>query len=145
MFDRLRKSIVQVPSSSAASRATRTQAVVTAACLAIGASLVASPALAVKPVAGIVNADGTINTGTGFSVSHDGLGQYTLDVPAGHFKRCPAILLTAWGYTSEFPILEDYDYVTCGNLGEVKMQIRVWGRKDGAAQDNAFHFVMIQP
>jgi hypothetical protein len=143
MFDKRRNPIDQATPSSPASRIS----VVAAACLAIGASplVIASPALAAKTVAGIVNADGTINTGTGFSVSHDGVGQYTLDVPAGKFKKCPAILLTAWGYTSEFPIIEDYDYITCGNLAEVKMQIRVWGRKDGAAQDNAFHFVMIQP
>jgi hypothetical protein len=98
-----------------------------------------------KPIAGIVNADGSINTGSGFSVSHDGTGKYTLDVPAGYFKRCPAILATPWGYTSEFPIVDDYDYIICGNLQEVRMQIRVWGRKTGAAQDNSFQFLMIQP
>jgi hypothetical protein len=99
-----------------------------------------------KHKGGIVAADGSIVAGTGFSVSHDGTGKYTIDVPAGFFNStCPVVLVAPAGYTSEFPIMDDYDYITCGGAGEVKMQIRIWGRKDGAAQDNAFHFFMSEP
>jgi len=99
-----------------------------------------------KHKGGIVASDGSIVTGTGFSVSHDGTGKYTIDVPPGFFtSTCPVILVTPAGYTSEFPIVNDYDYITCGGSGEVKMQVRFWGRKDGAAQDNAFHFFISEP
>jgi hypothetical protein len=99
-----------------------------------------------KHKGGVVAADGSIITGMGFSVSHDATGRYTIDVPAGFFtSTCPVILVTPAGYTSEFPIVNDYDYITCGGGGEVKMQIRMWGRKDGAPQDNAFHFFMSEP
>jgi hypothetical protein len=103
------------------------------------------PGSKAKSKGGTVAADGSIGLGTGYSVSHDGTGEYTIDVPAGYFKECPLILATPAGFTSEFPIINDYNYITCGGSGEVKMQIRIWGRKTGALQDNAFHFLMITP
>ena len=53
--------------------------------------------------AGIVNQQGSIVSGTGYSVSHDGTGQYTLDVPAGFFKNCPALLVTPAGSMGTLP------------------------------------------
>jgi hypothetical protein len=144
-------------SSSPAFRVSRVSIVAIAASLVMATSAFAStlypsgvqdsatPGKHGKPKGGIVGADGSIVAGTGYSVSHDNTGQYTLDVPAGYFKDCPVVLATPAGYTSEFPIINDYDYITCGDLGEVKIQIRVWGRKTGAAQDNAFHFLMSEP
>ncbi|HEX4012324.1 MAG TPA: hypothetical protein VHX17_00385 [Candidatus Cybelea sp.] len=93
--------------------------------------------------AGIVNSNGSIVSGTGYSVSHDGAGEYTLDVPAGYFKECPAIDVLPAGLNGHLVIPDVYDYITCGNNGEVKMQIRLYERAGGALQDNAFHFAMI--
>jgi len=79
-------------------------------------------------------------------VSHDDTGEYTIDVPAGFFtSTCPVILVTPAGQNGETPIPDDYNYITCGGNGEVKMQVRIRGRKDGALQDNAFHFYMSEP
>lgn len=96
-------------------------------------------------LAGIVAGNGTIAGGTGFSVSHDATGEYTLDVPAGNkFKSCPVVVLTPAGVSGGIPIPDDYDYITCGNQGEVKIQVRIYSRTDGTHQDNAFHFAMIE-
>jgi hypothetical protein len=93
--------------------------------------------------AGIVNQQGSIVAGTGYSVSHDGTGKYTLDVPAGFFKSCPALLVTPSGVDGHAPIPDDFDYITCGNGGEVKIQITIYSRTNGALQGNSFHFAMI--
>lgn len=92
--------------------------------------------------AGIVNSTGAIVQGTGFSVSHDGTGEYTLDVPPGKFANCPAITVTGSGINGHAPIADVYNYIMCGNQGEVRAQIRIYARTNGALQDNAFHFVM---
>jgi hypothetical protein len=93
--------------------------------------------------AGIVNSSGSIVAGTGYSVSHDGTGEYTLDVPAGFFANCPVINVLPAGLNGHLAIPDVYNYITCGNNGEVKMQVRFYERASGALQDNAFHFAMI--
>jgi len=99
-----------------------------------------------KHKGGIVAADGSIVTGSGFSVSHNGTGEYTLDVPGGFFTGCPVILVTPAGIASHAPIPDDFNYITCGaGSGEVKMQIRIYSRTDGSLEDNAFHFLMMAP
>ena len=103
-----------------------------------------SPGKKAKSKGGIINSDGSIIEGTGYSVSHDGTGEYTIDVPADYFKDCPVILTAAAGVNGHAPIVNDYNYITCGS-GEVKMQIRIWSRTDGALQDNSFHFLMMDP
>ncbi len=103
-----------------------------------------SPGKKAKSKGGIVASDGSIVAGTGYSVSHDGTGEFTLDVPAGYFTDCPVILVTPAGVDGHAPIVNDYNYITCGN-GEVKMQIRIWSRTDGTLQDNSFHFLMMDP
>jgi hypothetical protein len=93
---------------------------------------------------GVVAADGSIVLGTGFSVSHDGTGEYTLDVPS--FPDCPVVLITPAGINGHVPIADDYNYITCNTSGgEVKIQIRIYSRNDGALQDNSFHFLMAKP
>jgi hypothetical protein len=43
-------------------------------------------------------------------------------------------------------IPDDFNYITCGaGSGEVKMQVRIYSRTDGARQDNAFHFLIMAP
>jgi hypothetical protein len=116
---------------------------VLAASLALASSALASAS--VEPgkgsKAGIVAADGSIVLGTGFSVSHDGTGEYTIDVPT--FPDCPAILVTPAGVNGHAPIVNDYNYITCNTGGgEVKIQIRIYSRTDGSRQDNSFHFLM---
>ena len=99
-----------------------------------------------KHKGGIVSATGSIVGGTGYSVSHDGTGEYTIDVPAGFFgSTCPVIMVTPAGIASHAPIPDDFNYITCGGAGEVKMQIRIYSRTDGTLEDNAFHFLMMVP
>ncbi len=101
-----------------------------------------------KHKGGVVGADGSIILGTGFSVSHDGTGEYTLDVPGSVFGTsiCPVILVTPAGVNGHAPIADDFNYITCeAGDGEVKMQIRIYSRTDGALQDNGFHFLMMAP
>ena len=93
--------------------------------------------------AGIVNTDGSIVSGTGYSVSHDGTGKYTIDIPAGQFKTCPANMVTPGGVNGHAPIADVYDYISCGNGNDVKFQVRIYSRTDGQLQDNAFGFVSV--
>ncbi len=93
--------------------------------------------------AGIVNTDGSIVSGTGYSVSHDGTGEYTIDIPAGQFKTCPANMVTPGGVNGHAPIADVYDYISCGNGHDVKFQVRIYSRTDGKLQDNAFGFVSV--
>jgi len=100
-----------------------------------------------KHKGGIVAADGSIITGSGFSVSHDGTGEYTIDVPGGYFTNgCPVIFVTPAGLNPHASIPNDFNYITCGaGSGEVKMQVRLYSRTDGSLQDNAFHFLIMAP
>jgi hypothetical protein len=91
--------------------------------------------------AGIVAGDGSIVSGTGYSVSHDGTGEYTVDIPSGTFPGCPAINVTGAGINGHAPIADVYNYITCGS-GEVKAQIRIYSNNGSGLQDNSFHFVM---
>ncbi|HEV3091873.1 MAG TPA: hypothetical protein VGX91_10600 [Candidatus Cybelea sp.] len=92
-------------------------------------------------LAGVVSSSGTIAAGSGFSVSHDGTGEYTITVPAGEFKNCPSILATPAGYSGTPPVANDYDYIQCGSNGTVKMQIRIL-TTSGSLVDTPFHFLM---
>jgi hypothetical protein len=92
---------------------------------------------------GVVTATGQIVGGSGFTVSHDGTGKYTISVPSG-FKTCPVILVTPAGDNGDEPIANDFNYTTCGN-GAVKMQVQIYGRMSGALMDNSFHFLVIEP
>ena len=46
---------------------------------------------------GIVQADGTILSGSMFTVAHTGTGQYTVSYDAAVFGRIPAMTVTAFG------------------------------------------------
>jgi hypothetical protein len=92
---------------------------------------------------GTVNLSGQIVNGTGFTVTHDGTGKYTLDIPSG-FKGCPVVMVTPAGANGDIPIVNDYNYITCGN-GEVKIQIAIFGRSSGNYLDNSFNFLVISP
>ncbi|HEX3457891.1 MAG TPA: hypothetical protein VHR97_08055 [Candidatus Baltobacteraceae bacterium] len=110
------------------------------ASLAPGSALAAHRTTAAK--AGAVGAGGQV-AGSGYSISHDGTGAYTIEVPAGFFHNCPAVMVTPAGGNGDVPIANDYNYISCGNHGDVKIQIRIVGRSTGNLQDNAFHFVMV--
>ncbi len=103
-----------------------------------------SPDKAKKPPAraGIVGSTGSIVAGTGYSVSHDGTGEYTIQFPAGTFANCPAIMVTPSGVNGHLVIANDFNYTACGGGGQVKMQVRMYTRQDGTLEDNSFHFVM---
>jgi hypothetical protein len=122
---------------------------VLAASLVLASSAIAAPSVpghhkGAKSKGGIVASDGSIVEGTGFSVSHDGTGEYTLDVPGGYFKDCPVVLSSGAGVPTHAPVTNNYDYITCGS-GEVKIQIRIYSNSGSGPEDSAFHFLMIDP
>jgi|HubBroStandDraft_6_1064221.scaffolds.fasta_scaffold425747_3 hypothetical protein len=94
--------------------------------------------------AGIVSSTGAIVQGTGFVVSHDGTGEYTIDFPAGTFTNCPAIIATGSGINTHTPVANVFNYVSCGNNGEVKAQLRMYSNSGSGLQDNSFHFVLVE-
>jgi hypothetical protein len=104
----------------------------------VGSSAKKKPSLA-----GTVNLSGQVVDGSGFSISHDGTGRYTLDIPSG-FKGCPVVMVTPAGVNGDIPIVNDFNYITCGN-GEVKIQIAIFGRSSGTYLDNSFNFLVIAP
>jgi hypothetical protein len=75
--------------------------------LALAPLLAASLAFAALPAsasglpnysAGAINANGTIAYGTGFTITHQGAGQYLVTFPAGTgFTSLPAMTVTPWG------------------------------------------------
>jgi hypothetical protein len=128
-----------------------------AALLVLGTSGMASANVILQPmshvsplakkslsVGGIVTAAGQIVSGSGFTISHDGTGKYTIDIPSGFNKGCPVIMVTPAGANGDVPIANDFNYETCGS-GPVKIQILIYGRSSGGLMDNSFNFLVINP
>jgi hypothetical protein len=111
----------------------------------VAAALLSSLTLAVpltavaKTVGGIIAQDGSIVIGTGYSVSHDGTGEYTVTYPSGTFTHTPALTCNPSGIDSHLPICNIYSYTA--NNGGIKVQFRIYARPDGSLEDNSFHFL----
>ena len=97
-----------------------------------------------KSMGGIIAGDGSIVEGSGFSVSHDGTGEYTIDVPSGYFTDCPLVFAIGAGVPTHAAVMNDFNYINCGS-GEVKIQLRAYSNSGSGAEDSAFHFMMIDP
>jgi hypothetical protein len=90
---------------------------------------------------GWVNRDGAIVVGTGFSVTHDATGEYTITYPAGSFKKPPVFSCIPAGINGSLAVCDLFTYV--GNSGGIAVQFRLFTRSSGAAQDNDFQFTEV--
>lgn len=89
---------------------------------------------------GIVESNGTIAYGSGFTVSHPQTGVYEISFNAGAFKKCPLISVTAAGGQSVMPNLY---YYSCGS-GGVQITVEMENYY-GGLEDNSFHFIAAAP
>lgn len=114
-----------------------------AAAALLSATALAAPAHAhlAKYAAGIVNTDGSVALGTGFSVSHDGTGEYTVTYRSGTFAHPPVFSCSPSGVVSDLPICNIWSYSEGG--GGVQVQFRIHSRVNGDLEDNSFHFTAI--
>ena len=99
----------------------------------------ASPDAKHQAHAGLVDQDGKIVHGSGFTVNHPRVGEYELVFPAGTFKTCPAVNITPWNIdtVAVFPLVFFY---TCQG-GGLSATVKLIARSGGTA-DNAFQFVV---
>jgi hypothetical protein len=93
--------------------------------------------------AGIVAGNGSIVYGSGFQVSHPQTGEYDITFSGGDFKKCPVISITPAGTGSVAPVANLFGY-SCSSSG-VAITILMIGSTNGAAEDNAFHFIAVEP
>jgi hypothetical protein len=89
---------------------------------------------------GIIEANGTIAYGSGFTVAHPETGEYEINFGSGKFKKCPVISVTPAGGTAPIPNLYYYD---CGS-GGVQITVLIENYA-GTLEDNAFHFTAVEP
>jgi hypothetical protein len=114
--------------------------------LALGlASAGTAPAAAgPQPYAsGIVQADGTILSGTFFTAAHTGTGQYTVTYDSATFGRIPAMSVTAFGTNGDKIAIATVYRETRANH-KVTFTIRVSRTADGFTPfDSGFQFVIV--
>jgi hypothetical protein len=89
--------------------------------------------------AGLVDQDGKIVHGSGFTVDHTRVGEYALVFPAGTFKTCPAVTVTPWNIDTVAVIPLVFFYTCQG--GGLSATVKLVARSGGTA-DNAFQFVV---
>lgn len=92
---------------------------------------------AIDQTGGVINADGTIGSGSGFSVTHPATGVYTVLWPANSFDSHVYFACTP---ASGLALCDIWSVVGNGG-GSVSVQFRLYSRSPGSAQDNAFVFV----
>lgn len=88
---------------------------------------------------GIVNGNGGIVYGSGFTVTHSQTGVYGISF-SGTFHKCPLIDALPAGGANVIPQLY---YYNCSN-GSVQITI-LMENTSGTLTDNAFHFTAVQP
>jgi hypothetical protein len=100
------------------------------------------PAAKSSASGGIVESNGKIAYGSGFSVSHPATGEYEISYTGG-FKKCPVISVLPAGTQSSEPIANLYGY-NCAS-GGVQFTVLIFGSTTGSPEDSAFHFIAIEP
>lgn len=93
--------------------------------------------------AGIVAGNGSVVYGSGFQVSHPQTGEYDISFDASDFKKCPVISITPAGSGSAPPVANLFGYAC--NASGVQITVLMIGSTNGSAEDNAFHFIAIEP
>lgn len=97
-----------------------------------------APGPGVKTIAGIVEGDGDVITGTGFTVQRTDTGSYRLAFPAGTWKSIPAITVTPLGINNAVvvPVVvssntgsngsSDVDIVLSSSAGALTLHDNFW-------------------
>ncbi|HLY01978.1 MAG TPA: hypothetical protein VKR56_05710 [Candidatus Cybelea sp.] len=104
---------------------------------------VAQPDKTTKVLGGIVNQNGGIVYGSGFSVSHPSTGEYVITINNGVFKTCPVVNITPAGTNTSPPLANLYSY-GCGS-GGVSLTVLMIGSTNGDLENNSFQFTAMQP
>jgi hypothetical protein len=121
--------------------------------LALTPVLAASLALAALPAsasglpnysAGAIGANGAIAYGTGFTVTHKGVGQYIVTFPAGTgFTSLPAMTVTPWGISGH--VVTAIVQSVAGMNGGATFLINLSDRVNKLhLADNAFMFTLME-
>lgn len=98
-----------------------------------------------RHIFGAVNADGTIQSGSGgFEIAHDDKGEYTI-VYLQPFKSQPVVVVTqnypSWdNFSSDGGSTKDNCVVVASNNAKVKIKT---GGDSGSASDRNFNFISI--
>jgi hypothetical protein len=99
----------------------------------------------VKTIAGAVTQTGGIAAGSGFTVTHDGPGAYTVSFPAGTFNGpVPLMTITPWGVDGQY-VAADVFFVGLPGNGAASFQIRMSDTLGTMTPvDNGFQFIVAQ-
>ena len=104
---------------------------------------VTASAAGLNYTAGLINHDGSINAGSGFTVSHDGTGKYTITFAAGVFPtHAPAMTCSPFGRGPGVPLCFVYSELWQGDSGPTTFGIRIYNIA-GNLQDNGFGFTEV--
>jgi len=102
-------------------------------------------AAAKKTVSGVVNANGTIRAGSGFTVTHDGTGMWSVVFPVGTWPTgtVPSFVATC----NDGPFYAFTDPIEMLGNGTVRVRVWLWAPNaisGPAPVDRAFSFVAAQ-
>lgn len=99
-----------------------------------------SRAALLRTVRGVVNADGTIAEGDGFSITKNGTGDYTINF-APAFNDVPSVTMLARQMAGGAPLFMLRDVPVTASAAEVL----TYNWSGGALLDALFHFVAVGP
>jgi hypothetical protein len=96
---------------------------------------------------GYINADGTVEQGSGFTVTHiAGSGRYVIDFPAGTFPTAASVDLARWPVGTATPEQSRLTTTVCGRgksvFGEGRIQF-CFHDSSGASVDTDFAFIVM--
>jgi hypothetical protein len=113
-------------------------------CAALGALLlapIAASANFVLSMGGIVDGQGHVVAGSGFTAVRTSTGSYTLSFPAHSFRSPPAFTCSGAGANGGAPICIIFGY-GYNKTGTTTVNVLIVN-PSGQAQDNAFHFTEV--
>lgn len=91
-------------------------------------------------VAGVVDKDGTIRAGHGFTVTHPAFGEYVITFD-NVLQGCASMVVNQTGGTrSDEAFIATVSQPFCRN----RFNVRMWSPGSVARGDKSFHFVVVQ-
>lgn len=111
---------------------------------AIAGALMVTPAIgkSIKSTAGIINSNGTIVAGSGFTVVRNSTGDYTITFPGGVFPtHAPAMTCSPFGINGSTPVCVVFGE-SWSKTNPTTFNIRTYTLA-GAHQDNEFQFTEV--
>lgn len=113
------------------------------ACAVLGALMLAPAADAkvIKSTAGIVDGQGHVVAGKGFTAVRNSTGNYTLSFPGGTFRKVPAFTCSGAGANGGAPICIIFGF-SYSKTGTTTVNVLIVNQTN-TPQDNAFHFTEV--